>query len=292
MDSLWMPDRPSKPPLEQQLLQEGWSLHQRLCCTAQKGLLPESEALANHWLKSWLQVAAPDDPANFEKRLDWDGLTTDTALWALNPDPADCPQDPHWWPRLQLLRQAARDSSGGTALAERGITQPFVHAWRPAADWALQTLKQRCTDLHGLLRLSNDAWLDLGEALLERFCSTTDQALYELFNQRRTPGQILLAHLGANSAGRGEPVHEAYDALVIELLSSGYGLLLEEFPVLGRLLATIAELWLEGSEEMLRRLAANRLALQQHFEIAPQAVLHRVQLGLSDPHREDALWQF
>jgi type 2 lantibiotic biosynthesis protein LanM len=72
---------------------------------------------------------------------------------------------------------------------------------------------------------------------------------------------------------------------VTELLSSGYDLLLEEFPVLGRLLATMTDLWLEGSEEMLRRIAANRLGLQQHFEIAPKSVLHRVHLGLSDPHR-------
>jgi type 2 lantibiotic biosynthesis protein LanM len=271
--------------LEQRLLQEGWSLHQRLSCTTKKGQRPDSGALANHWLKSWQQVAAPDNPANFEKRLAWDGLTADAALWALNPDPADCPQDPPWWPLLQMLRQAARDSSGGTALDKRGITQPFVHAWRPAAAWALENLKQRCTDVHALIKLSDDAWLDLGEALLERLCSASDQALWELFNQRRSPGQILLAHLGANSSGRGGPVHEAYDALVTELLSSGYDLLLEEFPVLGRLLATMTDLWLEGSEEMLRRIAANRLGLQQHFEIAPKSVLHRVQLGLSDPHR-------
>jgi hypothetical protein len=51
------------------------------------------------------------------------------------------------------------------------------------------------------LRLSTNTWLDLGEALLKRLCSTADQALWDLFNQRRTPGQILLTHLGDSGVG-------------------------------------------------------------------------------------------
>ena len=276
---------PARPSLEQRLRLEGWSLHQRLSWIAAHGLPAGASSLQDDALQSWRQVVAPDNPANFDKRLTWDGLTPAAAAWALNPDPADCPQEPSWWPLLQSLRQAARDSQGDTVLAERGNTQPFVHAWRPAAGWALQTLQQRCGDLNSSLQLGPGAWLDLGDALLERLCNTADQALWELFNQRRTPGQMLLAHLGANGDGTGEPVHEAYDAFVAELLSSGYGLLLDAFPVLGRLLAVITELWLEGSEEMLRRLAASRLPLQQHFGIGPAAVVHKVQLGLSDPHR-------
>ena len=274
-----------EPSLEQRMRLEGWSLHQRLSWIAGQDQPPGCGSLRDEALHTWRQVVAPDNPANFEKRLAWDGLTPATAAWALAPDPADCPQEPTWWPLLESLRQAARDTHGDTELDERGNRQPFVHAWRPAASWALQTLQLRCADLSSSLQLSDDAWLDLGEALLERLCSSADQALWELFNQRRTPGQMLLAHLGAHGDGNGELVHEAYDAFVAELLSSGYGLLLGEFPVLSRLLAVITELWLEGSEEMLQRLATSRLALQQHFEIAPDAVLHKVKLGLSDPHR-------
>ncbi|MEB3234470.1 MAG: type 2 lanthipeptide synthetase LanM [Cyanobacteriota bacterium] len=186
------------------------------------------------------------------------------------------------------MRQAARDSCAGSLhqqLLERGGKEPFVHAWRPAAAWALGTLQQRVTGLQLDLQLSDGAWLDLAEALLQRLCHTADQALWELFNQRRTPGQMLLAHLGAKGDGTGGPVHEAYDAFVAALLNSGYGLLLVDFPVLGRLLAVVIDLWLEGSEEMLRRLAESRAGLADHFAIAPQALLKNIQLGLSDPHR-------
>ena len=275
---------PQVDTLHTQLRREGWSLHRRIEAAIDAGEAPKKPTA----LESWRQVVAPDNPANFAKRLEWDGLNAASAPWALDPPAEAIPQKPDWWPLLDALRQAGRGAAGGAAhqpLAERGSKQPFVHAWRPIAAWALAALEERCADLQPQLQLGEAAWHDLGEALLDRLCNTGDQALWDLFNQRRTPGQMLLAHLGAHGDGSGEPVHEAYDAFVAELLSSGYGLLLNAFPVLGRLLATITQLWLEGSEEMLQRVAASRAQLQQQFAIAPDAVLQKVQLGLSDPHR-------
>ena len=272
--------------LESQLRREGWSLHQRLEAAIAAGHPPHSSAQ----LESWRQIVAPDSKTNFDKRLDWDGLDAGSAAWVLNPPAEATPQRPAWWPLLDALRQAGRAAvaAEGTlhqSLETRGSQQPFVHVWRPAAAWALQTLQQRCADLEPALQLREAAWLDLAEALLERLCNTADQALWEQFNLRRTPGQMLLAHLGANGDGTGEPVHEAYDVFVAELLSSGYGLVLAEYPVLGRLLAVVTELWLAGSEEMLRRLADSRAVLATHYGIAPKAPLQSIQLGLSDPHR-------
>jgi type 2 lantibiotic biosynthesis protein LanM len=266
---------------------EGWSLHQRLQ-TVQGGGACSQSAEPACILKRWRELVAPDNPGNFEKRLEWDCLTLASAAWALNPPSESTPLAPEWWPLLEAISQAAREAAAGAShqsLADRGGKQPFVHVWRPAAAWAMLRLQQRCEDLEPLLDLGESAWLDLGEALLERLCTTADQALWELFNQRRTPGQMLLAHLGTSGDGQGPPVREAYDAFMAELLGSGYGLLLDEYPVLGRLLAQVTGLWLEGSEEMLRRLAASRSDLQQSFGIEPGAGLEAIQLGLSDPHR-------
>ena len=49
----------------------------------------------------------------------------------------------------------------------------------------------------------------------------------------------------------------------------------------------LTALWLAGSTEMSRRLLTSRLALQQHFVIGVEAVLLKVQLGLtvSPPRR-------
>jgi len=281
--------------LNQKLLREGWELHQRLIIAAGRSAepsasVPHPDASAEQ-LRLWCKVVAPDDEANFAKRLAWDGLTSAAAAWALDPTGMEPPQSPDWWPVLEGLRQAARHSpSASTLLSPELLTgsavqHPFVHVWRPAAAWALSILQARCLDLIPSLPLEPLAWLDLAEALLERLCTTAEQALWDLFNQRRSPGQMLLAHLGASGDGEGPPVHEAYDAFVAELLGSGYGLLLDGYPVLGRLLAQVTNLWLEGSEEMLRRLAASRSDLQQVFGIGPGLVLQTIQLGLSDPHR-------
>jgi hypothetical protein len=229
---------------------EGWSLHQRLQ-TAQGGGAGSQSAEPASILKRWRELVAPDNPGNFEKRLEWDGLTLASAAWVLNPPAESTPQAPEWWPLLEAIGQAAREAAAGAShqsLVDRGGKQPFVHAWRPAAAWALLRLQQRCEDLEPLLDLGESAWLDLGESLLARLCTTADQALWELFNQRRTPGQMLLAHLGANGDGQGPPVREAYDAFMAELLGSGYALLLDEYPVLGRLLAQVTGLWLEGCD--------------------------------------------
>jgi len=281
---------PTEPAgaLDARLRREGWSLHQRLATAAAAAAATAGKPPAAATLAGWRQIVAPDNKANFDKRLGWDGLSEASAAWALDPPPEATPSDPTWWPLLEALRQAGRDAAGGTKrqqLADRGGDQPFVHLWRPAAAWALESLQQSCADLAPQLVLAESAWLDLGEALLERLCTTADQAMWELFNQRRTPGQMLLAHLGADGNGSDRPVHEAYDAFVSELLSSGYGLLLGEFPVLGRLLAVVSQLWLEGSEEMLRRLATSRAALEEHFRIDQRSRLQTIQLGLSDPHR-------
>ena len=235
---------------------EGWSLHQRLQVAARPGVAIQT-ANRSGSLDHWRGLVAPDMPGNFDNRLEWDGLTASSAAWALEPPEPATPLEPDWLPLLDALRQAAREAAPDVVagaenqpLVGRGAEQPFVHVWRPAAAWALNCLRQRCGDLSPELQLAESAWLDLGEALLERFCNTADQALWELFNQRRTPGQMLLAHLGASGDGKGEPVHEAYDIFVAELLESGYGLLLGEFPVMGRLLAVLCALWLEGSEEI------------------------------------------
>ena len=278
-------------PLASLLLREGWNLHERLRVAGVMDISRSGDIASRSeaQLDAWRKVVAPDNSSNFDKRLLWDGLTLRDAAWALQPEDDEVPSAPAWWGSLQQIRDAAQKASFPLApsdpLAEFGKGLPFVHVWRPAASWALQKLQDHCDQLAPSLVLSDQAWLALGQSLLERLCTVADQALWELFNQRRTPGQMLLAHLGTNADGNGQPVQEAYDCFVAELLTSGYELLLVEFPVLARLLAEITDLWLGASEEMLRRLAASRMELDQQFHIPPSAVLKGIQLGLSDPHR-------
>ena len=268
--------------VSQAILREGWSLHQRLTVAPVDGTLAEGQAL-----KNWRQIVAPDTRENFEKRLEWDGLSTVAATWCLTPDDDAIPKSQPWWPWLEGLREAGRCASGvgrELELANRASEHAFVHLWLPVAGWALNKLERQCGDLGQKLQVQPSVWLDLGESLLERLCTTTDQALWELFNKRRTPGQMLLAHLGHD--GDGEPMREAYEAFVGEIRHDGYAELLREYPVLGRLLALVTEYWFEGCEETLRRIAENRAGLEKSFSVSHEAQLASIQLGVSDPHRQ------
>jgi hypothetical protein len=66
---------------------EGWSLHERL---RQAQTRPTAEGE----LETWRTLVAPDQQANFTKRLEWDDLIPEQAAWALNPAPATGPTPP------------------------------------------------------------------------------------------------------------------------------------------------------------------------------------------------------
>lgn len=76
--------------LDQRLKREGWSLHDRLALAAAQG----AEPLHGSGLDHWRQVVAPDNRWNFEKRLHWEGLTTASAAWALDPPDEATPDHP------------------------------------------------------------------------------------------------------------------------------------------------------------------------------------------------------
>ena len=144
---------------------EGWSLHQRLQVAARPGAAMQTVNRSGS-LDHWRGLVAPNMPGNFDNRLDWDGLTTSSAAWALEPPEPATPLKPDWLPLLDALRQAAREAvveAENQPLVGRGAEQPFVQVWRPAAAWALNCLRQRCGDLSPELQLADSAWLDLGE---------------------------------------------------------------------------------------------------------------------------------
>ena len=162
-------------------------------------------------LDYWRGLVAPNMPGNFDNRLEWDGLTASSAAWALEPPEPATPLKPDWLPLLDALRQAARNAAREAApdavagaenqsLVGRGAEQPFVHVWRPAAAWALNCLRQRCGDLSPELQLAESAWLDLGEALLERVRSVA-----RLLSDEGLDFEVVEAEDGSRLLGRGCP---------------------------------------------------------------------------------------
>ena len=276
----------NRNPQEQQLrallLKEGWTLHQRFeTASSLKASAPQID------FEAWRQVVAPDFPGNFQKRLIWDDLDEYSASWAFNPPDESVPQRPNWLPYLDIILQANHNINSDADLqflSTRRPDLPFVHAWAPVVSSSLARLQAHLAEVIPDLHLTYDAVLGLADALLHRLSNIAAHALWEMFNLRRTPGQILLAHLGNNGEGTGQPVCETYNSFISDLLEHNYAPLLSEYPVLGRLLSEAIRLWFEGSTEMLDRLASKRSDLDSHFGIPASSVLQSIQLGVSDPH--------
>ncbi|MFN7822760.1 MAG: type 2 lanthipeptide synthetase LanM family protein [Bacteroidota bacterium] len=245
----------------------------------------------SHQLDEWSKIVAPNQTENFIKRLEWSGYTPNQALWALNPPEEAIPAHPNWLDLLTCLRQVLVEA--GCSFSQAKSTKqdstksqplPFEELWFPLCDWGVSELKQRLSPdfLEGV---SDDAVNSLTETLLTRLCHLSEKVLWEEFHKGRTPGQILLAHLGENGDGSGLPIREAYLTFIHNNLKDGLEKILTIYPVLGRLLATVVELWLESSVEFLKRIHESRQELEIYFDISINAKINKIQQGMSDFHR-------
>lgn len=288
-----MPAETNKPVpqseiiLKAKLLKEGWPLHQRLIVSKIEDIdcsYGKDEILMERWSQS-LGLASS---CSQSKRFDWDNITDDMAGWALNPPMHSIPTQPDWYTFLSEIRSArTRDLNSELLidLNERGSNLPFAHAWRPLTAWALERLIEKSCDIRHSLVLTPNAWIDLGEHLLHRLCRTTEKAMWDLFNRYRTPGQALLNYIKAAEENSCEYPLEAYNKFIERVTDNGYLLLLDEFPVIGRMLSQLTRLWLDSSREMLKRVASNRSSLEHSLGVKHDALLSSIEIGLSDPHR-------
>ena len=191
-----------------------------------------------------------------------------------------------WWGALQDSRRAMQASWEEPLLPyDPGSTRCFVDLWWPVRALAVQRLQRLVAELPGNWIAPEPVAGQFADSLLDRLCGLTDQVLWQRFSAGRTPGVMLLAHLGAEGDGKGPPVREHYEAFIRRHRRDGLASLLREFPVLARLIGTVLTLWQEGSEELLRRVRADQPLLASRFAVPAGHRLSGVSQGLSDPHR-------
>ena len=218
--------------------------------------------MGEHWKQHWLEIVAPDEPHKLSRRLSWDDLTEDRFREHLSTSQAKTTRlNGHWQGCLnqccfavqrnwdQPLRPVGPDHQ----------QRPFEDLWTPICDEARTKLKQ---ELRNSEDIQENIFEQLTDSLLNRLCSIGEQVLWEKFNSERSPGIMLLAHLGSNGDGSGPPVREGYEQFIRHHRQDGLTQLLEEFPELGRLIGTVVLLWMEGSQEMLERISKDRKTLE------------------------------
>ncbi|WP_413358821.1 type 2 lanthipeptide synthetase LanM family protein [Prochlorococcus sp. MIT 1201] len=241
--------------------------------------------MKSNWKTLWLEAVAPDEPHKFERRLQWDAITEDDFYAALNKEHVFLHEDaPSAQESLQDSLEALKNAWDLPLLpVDNNFKHPFIDLWWPVRCHSAAKLREVfASDSAGL---TDEIFDQLADSLLDRLCSLGDQVLWEAFNKERTPGTMLLAHLGATGDGSGPPVREHYERFIQSHRRNGLAALLKEFPVLGRLIGTVLSLWFQGSLEMLQRICADRTVLQQRFAIPCKHHLKTIKQGLSDPHR-------
>ncbi|MBD2531786.1 type 2 lantipeptide synthetase LanM [Nostoc flagelliforme FACHB-838] len=242
----------------------------------------------------WCEVAAEGKWDTLHKRLQWEGLNLDTVSSKLGTIEllADQPL-PKWAETLQQIIQTATGFNSATEVflpinSQNPIT--FEDILLPAILVARQQLLTRCgsqftQECLPLSILSQAAYTSLERGLLKRLAGICTKTLDFEFSQVRPFGQSLLGLLGLET----ENNNTHYTKFVNQLLEDGMLTFFQKYPVLGRLVATAVNFWVEFTAEFLERLVADRTDIQRTFDerIIPfsQNKVAEIQTSISDAHK-------
>ncbi len=241
-----------------------------------------------NWQEQWIEAVAPDEPHKLSRRLLWDTFSPEGFIDHLQTSGQSLGStELNWKSCLLGCRRAVQEAWDQSLLAVDSDQQQlaFVDLWWPIRCHAIALLKKRLKSRPGIQYFVPQVFDQLADSLLSRLCSLGEQVLWEEFNAERSPGIMLLAHLGSTGDGSGPPLREHYERFIQRHRKDGFESLLKEFPELGRFIGVVVVLWLQASTEMLERICADREVLQKLFAIPLTHSLLEVQQGLSDPHR-------
>ncbi len=158
-------------------------------------------------------------------------------------------------PEWLLLLQEAFDSSNAIST---DADQPFAKIWAPIAAHASTKIE------FGTLVSQNAASKFVG-FLHSEICHLAAESTYSIFCDFRTRGFT-------------------FDSFTEIQRRSNCADIFSKYPVLARLIGTLALRWIETTKAFLERLERDRALLSSVFTIPPEIHLTSVELGLSDRH--------
>ncbi|MGO1118390.1 type 2 lanthipeptide synthetase LanM [Rhodovibrionaceae bacterium A322] len=241
-------------------------------------------SLADTRLRLWCDSVAQGDWQVFQRRLHRDGLDLKEVhrlLGDLQLKPDE--ELPVWVGTGQWLLEALVDGIDpqGVELPSDWLEEEaFADLLWPVVQQA--RIQRDCGDAKGspatyLKHVTAKALLDLDRVLLSQLSQLAGLTLFESFNFYRLTDPEPLS--GAPE-GRG-----IYLAFVEALRAGPLVNLVDQKPVLLRLLAVSVDQWIENTRLFLMRLEADSLALERrHSRSSPPEQVVSVKGGLSDPH--------
>lgn len=236
-------------------------------------------------LQHWCQVVAGGDFAKFEQRLAWAGLDIKTIRPLLSDFCDHKLPLPLWANTLEQIIEKAKDLSTREILAPQHYLDPknpipFEQIYHPCLQIARERLANRVDRLE---ILANSVQTTLERELLLQLNDLCSATLMAEFSAFRSSGNITQDFILFKIASHNN--QEKYHAFIEKLFADGLLSLFEKYPVLGRLVTTAINLWVDRIEEFCDRLVTNWSEIEQSF--SPQKSLKQVieiKTGLSDPH--------
>ena len=262
------------------ILREGWLLHERINFARKNNLRTNTKD--DDYIKKWCEVITNGKNTDLhilKKRLEWGEVSIENINWACNPEDWATPKDPYWYRYLYEARKILENSAPDFNRREMDI--PFGHLWQPIKKEAELQLKQKINLKH--ITISDQVYTDLSHELSKKLGMITQHALWELFNQFRTPGQILVAHLSITS-GQQSFIGEGYKEFIKNLFVKGLEPLLEEYPVIGRYIGTAINQWHNNSEQLLTRIDLNSAEISSLFNVQLNPEIISIKQNQGDSH--------
>ncbi|MEA5542552.1 type 2 lanthipeptide synthetase LanM family protein [Limnoraphis robusta Tam1] len=225
-------------------------------------------------LNRWCQTVSHEGKlTTLQKRLQWENLDLDTVCLRLGTVQLATEQPlPTWAETLrQIMQTATNFNPNAEILLPTAPDAPvvFEDILLPAIKVARQNLLTRLGSSQlssaklPLSILSEKAYHSLEHSLLQRLATISSKTLNFEFSKVRPFSQNLLNLLGLEE----EPSNSKtkYNQFVHQLLEDGLSNFFQNYPVLGRLLATTVDFWVEATAEFIQRLVQDRDAIQQTF---------------------------
>ena len=246
----------------------------------------------SQYLENWCQVVAQGDREVFRKRLQWDGIEIDAA----HPSSVAVAEKetlPNWATTLKEIIEVASQWKSDSRQSQLSIANeplPFEDVLLPLIHVAQQNLSAHVDFREFLLP---EAYLELERSLLISLANFCDKTLEKEFYNFRPFGYRLLSLMEVKTEL--EPETTYYQAFVQNLLQDGLLTLFQKYPVLGKLVATRIDFWVESTAEFLQRLKTDIPIIQQMFQSEqkgeknlvadPLGKVTEVTANLSDPHQ-------
>ncbi len=244
---------------------------------------PENELEINARLDLWCQSIAKGNYSVLQKRLAWDDLEFNQVRPRLGSLKLTVYASLPAW--AETLEQIILTATTFTPIADLPIDPeqplPFEDLLLPCVQVARQKLSIKL-DRASLTLLTPSAYRSLERSLLKRLtelCAKTFEAEFSLV---RPFGQNLLQLLQVESETGSNRTH--YTKFVNQLLQDGLLSFFQKYPVLGRLVATVVDFWVDAIAEFLTRLEQDQSAIQHQFAVNSLGKVSTIDASLSDPH--------